>query len=149
MYKKQTLKRLSLNFFIVAGLLAGLFSVVLSMSVSAASCGGVEYDPKSENCCGGVVTSVLDCDQAGTSGNISDTGLWGLLILVINLLSAGVGVLAVGGIVYGSILYTTSSGDPEKSTKARKIIGNVVVGLIAYALMWALLNFITPGGLFA
>lgn len=139
MYKKQTLKHILPVFFIVAGLLAGLLTITLSLQVSAA-----EVD------CTDIKTSVLpvECDPTKADA-VERTAVWGLLILVINLLSAGVGILAVGGILYGSILYTTSSGDPEKSTKARKIIGNVVVGLIAYAMMWALLNFITPGGLFA
>lgn len=99
--------------------------------------------------CGDFSTSVLPCNNgSSSSGKIEDTGLWGLLMMVINIMSIGVGVLAVGGIVYASIMYTSAGGNPEKSKKARLMITNVIVGLILYALMFALLNFLVPGGLF-
>jgi hypothetical protein len=70
------------------------------------------------------------------------------LILVINILTAGVGIAAIGGIVYGAVLYTTAGGSQEQVKKAISIITNVVIGIVAYALMWALLNFLIPGGVF-
>jgi hypothetical protein len=87
-------------------------------------------------------------DGKAPSQSVDQTGLWGLLLLAINILTAGVGVAAVGGIVYGSILYTTAGGSPEGVKKAREIITNVIIGIVAYALMYSLLNFIIPGGLF-
>ena len=66
----------------------------------------------------------------------------------INILSAGIGVVAVGGVVYGSILYTTAGGDVAKVKKAKETIMNVAVGLVMYALLWSFLNYIIPGGLF-
>ncbi len=81
------------------------------------------------------------------SASVESSGVWGLLLMIINILTAGVGVLAVGGIVYGAILYTSAGGSPEGIKKARGIITNVVIGVLAYALMFALLNFIIPGGL--
>ncbi len=91
-----------------------------------------------------------ECDKDGTMPDteISSTGLWGILILAINILSAAVGVAAVGGIIYGSILYASSGGNPENTKKARKIIFNTVLGLIMFALMFAFLNFLIPGGIF-
>ncbi len=102
------------------------------------------------NC--GVETSIINCDNIkvdGKSKNIENTGLWSLLLLTINILTAGIGVLAVAGIVYGSILYTSAGDSSEKVSKAREVIRNVVIGIVAYALMYAFLNFIIPGGLFA
>lgn len=101
-----------------------------------------------QSCCGGVVTSIISCDQSGSGGTIEDTGVWGLLLLVINIMTAGVGVLAVGGIVYGSILYATATDSLDKRKKAKDTIFNVVVGIVAYALMYSFLNYIVPGGIF-
>ena len=78
----------------------------------------------------------------------SASGVWGLLLVAINILTAGIGIAAIGGIVYGSILYTSAGGSPEQVKKAMGIITNVVIGIIAYALMFSLLNFLIPGGLF-
>jgi hypothetical protein len=79
----------------------------------------------------------------------SDTnGIWAILLIVINVMSAGVGVLAVLGIVYASILWTTAEDKADQVNKAKGIITNVIIGLLAFVLMWAGLNFIVPGGVF-
>lgn len=98
--------------------------------------------------CGGVKTAIINCSQGGGGGEVEDTGLWGVLILTINILTAGVGVLAVAGFVYGGILYVSSGGSPEQVKKARVIFTNVVIGVIAFGGMFTLLNFIVPGGIF-
>lgn len=102
------------------------------------------------NGCGGVETSIVTCDQGndGTGGEIRDTGLWGILVITINFLIAGVGVLALAGIVWGAILYTSAGGNPEQVKKAMGVFTNVVIGVVAFAGMWALLQFLIPGGVF-
>lgn len=97
--------------------------------------------------CGGVETAFIKCD-ASNSGTTDDNGIWALLLIVLNIMTAGVGILAVGGIVYGSILYTTAEDKADQVKKATDIITNVVIGLILFAFMWAGLNFIVPGGVF-
>lgn len=97
--------------------------------------------------CGGITTSIIHCDQTG-GNKVENTGVWGILLLAINILTAGVGIAAIGGIIYGAILYTSAGGSPEQVKKAMGIITNVVIGVIAYALMFSFLNFLIPGGLF-
>lgn len=97
--------------------------------------------------CGGVPTAIISCDQPGGEG-VENTGLWGVLILAINILTGLVAVAALGGIVYGSILYTSAGGNAEQTKKAMGIITNVVIGIIAYGLMYVGLNFLVPGGVF-
>lgn len=109
---------------IAIALMVGFGGLFISPVVSAATeCG----------------TSVIPCDAA--NGGIS-----GLLTLAIDILSAGIGVVAVGGVVYGAILYTTAGGSMDQTKKAKSIIFNVVIGLVAYALMLSFLNFLIPGG---
>ncbi len=98
--------------------------------------------------CGGVKTAIIKCD-AKNSGDLEDNGVWALLIIALNVLTAGVGIIAIAGIVYGAVLYTTAEDKADQVKKATDIITNVVIGLIAFALMWAGLNFIVPGGVFA
>lgn len=115
----------------------GLF---VSVSVGAVTSGN-------NNC--GVNTSIITCpattDNAGTTDN---TAVWVLLKIIINILTGGIGLVAIAGIVYGSILYTSAAGNPEQVKKAMGIFTNVVIGIVAYVLMYAVLNFIVPGGLF-
>ena len=98
--------------------------------------------------CAGHDTAIISCSNT-VGKTIETTGVWSIVIIAIDILTAGVGVLAVAGIVYGSILYTSAGDSSEKVTKARAVIRNVVIGIIAYASMYALLNFLIPGGLFA
>lgn len=105
-------------------------------------------DPVAGDDCGGVQTAIIKCD-AKNSGDLEDNGVWALLLIGLNILTTGVGILAIAGIVYGAVLYTTAEDKADQVKKATDIITNVVIGLIAFALMWAGLNFIVPGGVFA
>lgn len=96
--------------------------------------------------CGGVKTSIINCSAKGNEKNAKKSAVWQVLLIVLNILTAGIGVAAVGGIVYGSILYTTAADRPEQTKKAIGIITNVVIGIIAYILMYAFLQFLIPGG---
>lgn len=110
--------------------------------------------------CGDIKTSIIGTDVCGSgaagdpgtinnkSQNPQDNGVWKLLIFALKIMTAGVGVLAVAGIVYGSILYTTASDKAEQTKKAITIITNVVIGIVAYGLMYIGLNFLIPGGIF-
>ncbi len=105
-------------------------------TVSAAKCGGVE-------------TAIISCNKNSEDPEtVEDTGVWGLLIITINIMTAGVGVLALAGLIYGSVLYVSAGGSPEQVKKARMVFTNVVIGVIAFGGMFALLNFIVPGGVF-
>jgi hypothetical protein len=69
------------------------------------------------------------------------------LVPFINFLSAGVGVVIVAVIIIGGIQYSTSANNPQSVSAARNRILNALLALVAYALIYAFLNFIIPGGL--
>lgn len=102
--------------------------------------------------CGGAPTGLINCGDNKTDNNgdgvidEKDNGVWSILLITINILTAGVGVVALAGIVYGSILYTSSGGSQEQVKKAITVFTNVAIGVVAFAGMWALLNFLIPGG---
>lgn len=135
---KQTLHHISIT---VGLLLLPLVALLPSTPTSAAECGGAQ-------------TAIISCGDNDTDNNgdgtvdEQDSGVWSLLLIAINILTAGVGVVALGGIVYGAILYTSAGGKPEQVKKATTVFTNVVIGIIAFAAMWAFLNFLIPGGVF-
>lgn len=96
--------------------------------------------------CGILPPSFCTAATKGDKDKIEDTGVWKLLKLVVNIMTAGAGILALAGIVYGSVMYTTAGGNQEQVKKARGILTNVVIGVIAFAAMWALLQWLLPGG---
>ena len=92
--------------------------------------------------CGDAETSVISCEGNGSAAIIN------IIKQVIKLLTAGIGVAAVGAVIYGAFLYTTSEGSPDKIKKAREVWTNTVIGIIMFAFMVAITNFIIPGGVF-
>ena len=91
-------------------------------------------------------TSVVPCSTGVDASGHAKTGVEGILQLVINILTAGVGVAAVGGIIYASILYASAADSSEQTKKSISVIIDVVIGLVAFALLRVFLNFIIPGG---
>jgi hypothetical protein len=67
---------------------------------------------------------------------------------LIQLLSALVGVAVVASIIIGGIQYSSSAGDPQKASAAKARIRNAIVALVAFIFLYALLDFLMPGGLF-
>ena len=99
--------------------------------------------------CGGVETAIISCDQNTKDPNsVEETGVWGILILTINIMTGGVGVLALAGLIWGAVLYASAGGSPEQVKKARMVFTNVVIGVVAFGGMFVLLNFLVPGGVF-
>ncbi len=98
--------------------------------------------------CGGAKTSIINCSQ-GNGKTVESNGIWGILLIGVNILTAGVGIVAVGGIVYGSILFASAGDRSDQVKKAVGIITNVVIGLVLYFLMFALTQFLIPGGIFS
>lgn len=97
--------------------------------------------------CAGVDVAILKCDASG-GGNIEDSGVWALLIIALNILAGLVGIVAVGGIVYGAMMYASAQDNASQVQEAIGIIRNVVIGLVLFLSMYALLQFLIPGGVF-
>ncbi len=86
--------------------------------------------------------NIIDCHTyEGQEGG----GVICILKLVLNVMTYGIGVLAVVGIVLSGIQYITSQGDSGKMAKAKNRIIQVVIGLVIYAVMYAALIFLVPG----
>lgn len=92
-------------------------------------------------------TSIIEVD-CNPGGDTQESGVWQLLVMALNILTAGVGIAAVGGIVWGSVIYASAQGNADQVKKAKEIIKNVVIGIVSYAGMYLIINFLIPGGLF-
>ena len=95
-----------------------------------------EYDP---DCTSILNPDWCDMDEGG--------GIYKILGLVLTILTAGVGILATIGLVISGIQYITSRDDANKVAKAKSRIFNIVLGLLAYGVMWVALQWLIPGGI--
>ena len=71
-----------------------------------------------------------------------------ILNMILLVVTTGVGIAAVGAIVYAGVLYITARDNAGQVSKAKTMIMNTVIGVVAYILMWAFLQWIIPGGVF-
>lgn len=87
------------------------------------------------------------CVPINQGGPISQNPIIVLLRGIVQFMVGGVGLVVVGGIIYGGFLYMTARGNSAQVTKAQETIRNAVIGLLMYIFAFAVLNFVIPGGI--
>lgn len=92
----------------------------------------------------GVDTAILNsCSDAETSQG-DGAGIRCILNLVIDIMTAGIGVLAVLGITIVGVQYLTAGDNEEKVRKSKRRIFEIIIGLVVYVLIYALLKWVIP-----
>lgn len=81
-----------------------------------------------------------------TTSILKDEGINGLLSLVVNILSYGLGAAAVIGVVVAGIMYLTARDNESQVAAAKQRLINTVIGLIAWVVMFSVVNWLIPGG---
>lgn len=94
--------------------------------------------------CNGIDTAIIECETTSEPGG----AIFSIIKLVIQVMTGIIGVVAVGAVIFGAILYGMSGDNPENVKKAKNIWVNVVIGLLLFAFLVAITNFLVPGGVF-
>lgn len=92
--------------------------------------------------CNGVQTSFDYGCTASTNIIVS------IFIHAINFLAIGVGILVVAGIVFGALQYSSANGNTSQSQEGLKKIRSAIIGLVIFIFMYAIMDFLVPGGAF-
>lgn len=80
--------------------------------------------------------------------NSQNNAVLKLLEWAIAILSAGVGVAAVGAFIYAGILYSSAGDKADQISKSKSIMTNTTIGLVAFATMALAIQWLIPGGVF-
>ena len=90
-----------------------------------------------------------DCIGSYDDGNTSLDGnpIIKMLKLILQVVSAGVGLVVAGMIIVAGIQYMTSQGNPQRTAAAKQRLLNAIIGLVMFIFSTAILNFLVPGGL--
>jgi heme/copper-type cytochrome/quinol oxidase subunit 2 len=80
----------------------------------------------------------------------NDTAILDTIIFIFNMLSIGVVTIVIVFVVVGAIQYMTGSktGEDNKTASGIGTIKNAILALGLYLIMWSLLNYLVPGGVF-
>lgn len=114
-------------------------SIASATSTFAASCSKAQLNK------GCVSTAILGsggcvCDNNGSS-------VIRILGLVVDIMSIGIGILGVIGITIVGIQYLTAGGSEEKTRKAKRRMFEIVIGIVAYVLLYWFLKWLLPVGI--
>ena len=71
-----------------------------------------------------------------------------VLNVILQVLTWGIGIAGTLGIVITGIQYMTARDDANQMAKAKNRLIQIVIGLAIYAVMWAFLQWLLPGGVF-
>ncbi len=133
-----------------ATLLLGTFlSLGLIVLLGALAPAAAQTDQKEVKCGTdqvpvGVAINGNNCIDKGTTAETNVIFVW--LSSIIKFMTLGVGLAATGGAVYGSYLYLTAQGKPAQTHKGIITIINSLIGIALYALAFAIINYLVPGG---
>ena len=95
------------------------------------------------------VAETVDTNIIGGGNGVEVTGgqgIYDILRLIVTILTYGLGVAATIGVVIAGVMYLTAKDSPDKVAAAKKRLIEVVIGLVAWAVMAAVLNWLIPGG---
>lgn len=83
-------------------------------------------------------------------GNLKDDGkgcgVYTILNAAVDIMTTGIGILGVIGIMVVGIQYLTGGNNETQTQKAKRRITEIVIGLVAFAILYALLQWLLPGG---
>lgn len=86
------------------------------------------------------VKTAIDLGCHGIGNPVMD-----MLFAIIRFLTAGVGLVLVGSLVYAGIQYSASQGDPNNTAAAVKRIKSILGALLLFIFAYAILNYVVPG----
>lgn len=89
-----------------------------------------------------------NCVDTSLFGQYCDDGNGGGFYLILNIvltvLTFGVGIAGVAGIVISGIQYASASDNDQQVAKAKRRIFEIVIGLLVWSVMYAFLGFLLP-----
>jgi hypothetical protein len=91
--------------------------------------------------------SIDNPNQDALNNCLNANPIIGDLNLVINFLSAGVGIIITGSIIFGGIQYAMAGNDSNAVGAAKKRIQDALIALLAFFFIFGFLDYLITGGL--
>lgn len=124
---RERVKRFVVSVMVALGMLVPVMPVMSAPVMAACANGRVE-------------TNLFGCVGTDDKGS----GIMRILSLVVTVLLYGIGAAAVIGVVIAGILYLTARDNEAQVAKAKTRLIEVAIGLVAWALLFTLLQWLIP-----
>lgn len=89
---------------------------------------------------------ITHCIPKNSTG-LNDNPIVVFLKAVLQFFAVGVGLLVTGGIITGGVIYMTARGNASQVETAQEVIRNSFIGLLLFLGLFAIVNFLIPGGI--
>lgn len=151
------MKRLWSIFGITLGVILGLAQAPVALALPPSSPVLLaDFSLKNDDCSNGqkgiqIALPWLSGGSKCISNTESKDGSGSAIIVylkaVITALSAVVVAVIMFVITYGGFEYISSIGDPKRVASGKNKVTNALIALVLFMMMFAILNFLVPGGL--
>lgn len=140
---KTFITQFKTRFALAVALFAAVFGIVAMPTPVYAACAADQQEIS------------LPVDQGGTkciplnerTTDIAENPIFFYLRNILVFLAGGVGLAVVGGIIFGAYMYITARGNVSQTQNGQNTIINSVIGLMLFIFMFAILQFLIPGGI--
>lgn len=133
---------------LVTGLVLTALVAAIAVSVSPAKAAAISNPPQLTS----GTTAANACDSTTTSDAlqkcVQNNKITKDLQLIVNVLSAGVGLVVIAMIIVGGIQYSIAGDNSQATAAAKQRIANALIALFAFLFIFAFLQWLIPGGLF-
>jgi hypothetical protein len=129
----------------MVSLFVGLIVATPSFAAKVTDCTAANGSPGVKTSLG--INGVTCVPVGGTTLETNPIMIYAFGIL--KILAGLVGLAAVGGFLWGGVLYITARANAGQVEKAKLVMINAVLGILLFVFMYAILNFIIPGGFFS
>lgn len=123
-------------------LISLIFSLVVFSPIAVMAATKTGDDGGNSNSTGGELSAVCEDNSDSLVCKQGNRKLDDLAVKVLQVLMYIVGIGSVVFIIYGGLLYATSSGKPEVLTRAKKTISGAIIGLMVALLALAIVNLV-------
>lgn len=136
------MRRAALVFMVTTLFFAGAMAFVTPVSAQAVTCDTGEVHLNNRG--GKVPNADKVCCPKGYEADAKRCFIGKYVNPTIKLLSLIVGVVVVGGIMWGGMQYASSNGDPGKVKAAKASVSKALTGLVVFMVFGAFLQFMSP-----
>ena len=131
---KKILIGLLMGMVLGAGVIGGVWFPERALAIDTDLCGDEAFKDKQPD-----LWEAAGCRE----GDDRNETIFSLIEAGIRIVLTIIGILGVGGIIYGGVVYTLSTGDAAKVAKAKNIIIYGIVGLVVALLAFAIVEFVS------
>jgi uncharacterized membrane protein YraQ (UPF0718 family) len=129
------------KFLIITAATLGLLVPTISATATAAASNGTISNTAATKCKNSTPAELNKCLK--TNPIVQD------IQTIVNFLSALVGIVVTAALILGGIQYSGSRDNPQAMQAAKGRIQNAIIALVMYFLIFAFLQWLIPGGVFA